>query len=91
MTEQTHTSAPTVVSDDTAPTPTATASVPPTVVVQAADQATRRFHFGSFIAGFLAAVVVAALGLGVFLAVSDSDDDGNLQVDVPAVNVDIGG
>ncbi len=61
------------------------------VVVQAPEQATRTFHFGSFVAGFLAAVVVAALALAVFLVVSDSDDDGNLQIDVPSVNVDIGG
>lgn len=96
MTDQTHTSTPTTVTqDDTAApiatAPVVTASAPPTVVVQPTEQATRTFHFGSFLVGFLAAMVVAALALVVFLVVSDSDDDGNIQVDVPAVNVDTGG
>lgn len=43
----------------------------------------------AFIAGFVMAVVLAAIALGAFLVVSDSDDDGNLDVDVPAVDVDI--
>jgi hypothetical protein len=34
------------------------------------------------------AVVLAAIALGAFLVVSDSDDDGNLDVNVPAVDVD---
>jgi hypothetical protein len=91
MTDQTHTSTPTTVTQDDTTTPIATASAPPTVVVQPAEQRTRSFHFGSFVAGFLAAMVVAALALVVFLVVSDSDDDGNIQVDVPAVEVDTGG
>lgn len=89
MTEHTHT--PTTVSEDAAITPVATAAAPPTVVVQPAAQVTRRFHVGSFVAGFVAAVVVAAIALVVFLVVSDSDNDGNIQIDVPAVNVDTGG
>ena len=36
-------------------------------------------------------MVVGAIALVVFLVVSDSDDDGNIQVDVPAVEVDTGG
>ncbi len=96
MTDHTQTSTPTTVTQDgtTAPIATApvvTASAPPTVVVQPTERATRTFHFGSFVAGFLAAMVVAALALAVFLVVSDSDDDGNIQVDVPAVEVDTGG
>jgi hypothetical protein len=59
-------------------------SVPPTVVVQPTEPLTKSFHLGSFVAGFVTA-------LAVFLVVSDSDDDGNIQVDVPAVDVDTGG
>jgi hypothetical protein len=96
MTDHTHTSIPTTVTQDDATAPIATApivtaSAPPTVVVQPTEQRTRTFHFGSFVAGFLAAMVVAALALVVFLVVSDSDDDGDIQVDVPAVEVDTGG
>ncbi len=43
----------------------------------------------AFIGGFLTAAVLAAIGFVTFLAVSDSDDDGNLQIDVPAVDVQI--
>lgn len=42
----------------------------------------------AFLAGFVTAIVVAAIAFGVFLAVSDSDDDGNIDIDVPAVEVD---
>ena len=45
----------------------------------------------SFLAGFLTALVLAAIGAIVFLAVSDADDDGEIQVDVPAVDVDLDG
>lgn len=38
---------------------------------------------------FVMAVVLAAVAFGAFLVVSDSDDDGNLDVDVPAIDVDI--
>ena len=91
MTDHTHTSTPTTVTQDDATAPVATASAPPTVVAQPTEQATRTIHFKSFVAGFLVAMVVAALALVVFLVVSDSDDDGNIQVDVPAVDVDTGG
>lgn len=91
MTDHTHTSTPTTVTQDDATAPVATASVPPTVMAQPNEQATRTIHFKSFVAGFLVAMVVAALALVVFLVVSDSDDDGNIQVDVPAVDVDTGG
>lgn len=43
----------------------------------------------AFIAGFLFAALAAAVGAIVFLAVSDRDDDGNINLDVPGVNVDI--
>jgi hypothetical protein len=42
----------------------------------------------AFLAGFVTAIVVAAIAFVAFLAVSDSDDDGNIDVDVPAVEVD---
>ncbi len=64
----------------------------PAVVVQSAepaDGANRGFSFGSFLLGFLTALLAAAIAVGVFLAVSDSDDDGNIELDVPAVDVDI--
>ncbi len=43
----------------------------------------------AFIAGFLTAGLVAASAAVVFLAVSDRDDDGNLRLDVPQVDVDV--
>jgi hypothetical protein len=43
----------------------------------------------AFIAGFLFAALAAAIGAIVFLAVSDRDDDGNIQFDVPSVGVDV--
>ena len=42
----------------------------------------------SFLAGFVTAIVIAAIAFVAFLAISDSDDDGNVNVDVPAVQVD---
>ena len=45
----------------------------------------------AFIAGFVTALVLAAASFAVFLVVSDSDDDGNVDVDVPAVQVEEGG
>lgn len=91
MTDHTHTQpeTPTSATEGTVATPVAAA--PPTVVVEPSQVETRRFHVGSFVTGFITAVVVAALALVVFLVVSDSDDDGNIQIDVPAVNVDTGG
>ena len=44
----------------------------------------------AFIAGFVTAVIVAAIAFGTFLVVSDSDDDGNINVNVPAVDVTTG-
>jgi hypothetical protein len=85
MTDQHDT--PTITHVTTEPPP----SVPPTVVVQPSEPLTKSFHLGSFVAGFVTALVLGALALAVFLVVSDSDDDGNIQVDVPAVDVDTGG
>ncbi len=82
-----HSDSPTVTPVAAAPA----APTPSTVVVQPTETATRSFSLGSFVAGFVAAIVVAAIGLGVFLVVSDADDDGDIQVDVPAVDVDTGG
>jgi len=42
----------------------------------------------AFLAGFVTAIVIAAIAFVAFLAVSDSDDDGNIDVDVPAVEVE---
>lgn len=43
----------------------------------------------AFVAGFLFAALAAAIGAIVFLAVSDRDDDGNINLDVPGVEVDV--
>jgi len=43
----------------------------------------------AFLAGFLTASLLAAVGAIVFLAVSDRDDDGNLRLDVPEVDVSV--
>jgi hypothetical protein len=51
----------------------------------------RKMSARSFIAGFVTAVIAAAIAFAVFLAVSDADDDGEIQVDVPAVDVDVDG
>lgn len=51
----------------------------------------RRMSVRSFVAGFLTAVVAAAIALVVFLAVSDADDDGEIELDVPTVDVDVDG
>lgn len=75
----------------TAATATPVATEAPAAVVVEPAQPIRRFNTGSFIAGFVTAIVVAALAFVVFLVVSDSDDDGNIQVDVPAVDVDTDG
>lgn len=65
----------------------------PTYVVQAPehDADSRGFSFGSFLIGVLVTLIAGAIAIGVFLAVSDSDDDGNIQLDVPAVDVDTDG
>ena len=49
----------------------------------------RTMSFWSFLAGFLFALIAGAVGIVVFFAVSDADDDGNLELDVPAVDVDV--
>jgi hypothetical protein len=67
-----------------------TAEPPPTVVVQPTENQTRSFHPGSFFAGVVTALVLGALALAVFFVISDSDDDGNIDVEVPAVDVDTG-
>ena len=63
----------------TTPAPAAT---PVSTVV---DQPSR---VPAFLAGFVTAVVLAAVAFAVFLVVSDSDNDGTINVDVPAVQVD---
>ena len=44
-------------------------------------------RFGWFLVGFVAAILSIAVAALVFLAVSDEDDDGNINLDVPAVDV----
>ena len=88
MDEDTHSHAPAPAA--ATPTPVVTAAQPP-VIMQSHDSDTRSFQFGSFLGGFLTAIALAAVTLVVFLVVSDSDDDGNIQVEVPAVDVDTGG
>jgi hypothetical protein len=44
-------------------------------------------RFGWFLIGFVAAILSIAVAALVFLAVSDEDDDGNINLDVPAVDV----
>lgn len=48
----------------------------------------RKMSVRSFIAGFLTALVAAAIAAVVFLAVTDSDDDGQIELEVPTVDVD---
>jgi hypothetical protein len=48
-------------------------------------------RFGWFLIGFIAALATIAVAALVFLAVSDRDDDGNINLDVPSVEVDVGG
>jgi hypothetical protein len=45
-------------------------------------------RFGWFLIGFAAALLSIAVAAVVFLAVSDEDDDGNINLDVPSVEVD---
>lgn len=52
---------------------------------------TRKLSFTSFLVGFVSAIVAGAIAIVVFFAVSDADDDGNIELDVPAVDVDTGG
>lgn len=89
MDQHSHTDTPAPAATSTT-TPVETASQP-AVVVQSTEPDSRSFSFGSFLTGFLTAVVLAAVALAVFLVVSDSDDDGNIQIEVPAVDVDSGG
>ncbi len=65
-------------------TTTADPGLPPPAVVDSH----RPSRVPAFLAGFVTALVVAAVALAVFLVVSDSDDDGNVDVDVPAVQVE---
>lgn len=50
------------------------------------DDGTSRFKW--FIIGFLTAFAAIVVAAGVFLAVSDDDDDGQVNLDVPTVDVD---
>ena len=48
-------------------------------------------RFVWFLFGFAAALLAGVVASIVFLAVSDEDDDGGVQLDVPAVEVDVDG
>lgn len=72
---------------------TGTRVVEPVVVAPANPPAEvtkveRTMSFWSFVAGFVFALVAGAVAILVFFAVSDADDDGNLQLEVPAVDVE---
>jgi hypothetical protein len=55
--------------------------------VEAASGGGNRFLW--FIGGFVAALVAGAVAAVLFLVISDQDDDGNLQIEVPAVELDV--
>lgn len=44
-----------------------------------------------FLLGFVAALVALVVAAAVFLVVSDDDNDGQLNLDVPTVDVDVDG
>ncbi len=48
-------------------------------------------RFAWFLIGFVAALASIAVAALVFLAISDEDDDGNINLDVPAVDVEVDG
>ena len=66
---------------------------------QAADELRHHFEESAgggnrlvwFLVGFVAALAAGAIASIAFLAVSDEDDDGGVELDVPAVEVDIDG
>lgn len=45
-------------------------------------------RFGWFLIGFIAALASIAVAALVFLVVSDDDNDGNINLDVPSIEVD---
>ena len=45
-------------------------------------------RFGWFLIGFFAALLSIAVAAVVFLVVSDADDDGNINIDVPAIEIE---
>ncbi len=49
----------------------------------------RRRWVGPFFAGVITTAIAFAVGIGVFLLVSDADDDGNIDLDVPAVDINV--
>jgi len=44
-----------------------------------------------FLAGVAVTTLAFAVGIIAFLAISNADDDGQIELDVPAVDVDIDG
>jgi len=57
--------------------------------VESASGGGNRFTW--FLIGFAAALLAGVVASIAFLAVSDEDDDGGVQLDVPAVDVDVDG
>lgn len=70
-----------------------------TISPEAADELRRQVEAGSgggnrfvwFLIGFVAALAAGAVASVAFLAVSDADDDGDVDLDVPAVELDVEG
>lgn len=66
------------------------------VIVETSSDGTEIHHhhhettrsFGSFLMGVLVTLVAGAIALVAFLVVSDADDDGSIDLDVPSVDVD---
>ena len=52
---------------------------------------TRSGTFKGFVLGFLTALVLAVMAAVIFLALSDDDDDGQVELDVPTVDIDVDG
>lgn len=46
-------------------------------------------RFVWFVGGFVAALAAGTVAAVLFLAISDRDDDGDLDIDVPAVELDV--
>lgn len=87
MTEHTHTTP----SDSSTPQPQQAAAPAQPVIIQTPGEPENKLSGRSFVFGFLSALLMGAIAAAAFLVVSDRDDDGNLELDVPAVDVDVDG
>jgi hypothetical protein len=82
---------PTTPSDSSTSQPSPPATTAQPVIIQTTGETENTSSGRSFVFGFLAAVVIGLIGAVAFLMISDRDDDGNIEIDVPAVDVDIDG